>query len=528
MPAIEQHRIGRLFTSRLSFGFLLGLVVLLAAAAQFAPTATAQEAAASPSIEGTWQGVLGGRLHLELTISKSSTGEYTGEVNSVDQGTIIPIDAMTLTGNTIRFEVNRVGGLYIGALNADGNAISGTWTQRNVRAQDLSFQRVDTSAPAESESAAAPAPEAEAAPPASSAPQHTPKPHTAPLAVSVSIAPVPFQADGKTHLVYELHIMNFAEWACTISRIEVLGGDSSDKPLADFSASDIKGMMVSPGYPDAIKGRIPDAGFAIVYMWVTVNSPAEVPTSLRHRITLLVGDYPEPLVITTGPAPAARTAVPVIQPPLRGGEWLAANGPSNTSIHRRTILTDEGHAWLSQRFAIDWIELYPDGKSYQGDPKDNKNYRAYGAEIHSVVDGVVTQIKDGIPQNVPNEDPAIPITMETVGGNHVIVQIGDGLYAFYAHMQAGSVRVKVGDKVHVGQVLGLVGNSGNSSEPHLHFHICNANSELACEGLPYAFPSYEVQGKGEGWKSSDSHAAATQHTMELPLENEVVRFSSAP
>ena len=68
----------------------------------------------------------------------------------------------------------------------------------------------------------------------------------------------------------------------------------------------------------------------------------------------------------------------------------------------------------------------------------------------------------------------VPITLETVGGNNVIMEIGDGLYAFYAHLQPGSLRVKVGDKVRRGQVLGLLGNSGNSSEPHLHFHICNA------------------------------------------------------
>ncbi|HWZ53545.1 MAG TPA: hypothetical protein VNV84_02255, partial [Candidatus Acidoferrales bacterium] len=72
------------------------------------------------------------------------------------------------------------------------------------------------------------------------------------------------------------------------------------------------------------------------------------------------------------------------------------------------------------------------------------------------------------------------------------------------------------------------GNSGNSSEPHLHFHICNANSELACEGLPYALTSYELQGKGEGWKPSEAHPAPVKHEMELPTEDEVIRFSAAP
>jgi murein DD-endopeptidase MepM/ murein hydrolase activator NlpD len=172
------------------------------------------------------------------------------------------------------------------------------------------------------------------------------------------------------------------------------------------------------------------------------------------------------------------------------------------------------------------VELYPDGKTYRGDPADNKNYRAYGAEIHAVADGVVTSMRNDIPQNIPGaKELAVPITLETIGGNHVIMEIGDGLYAFYAHMQPGSVRVKVGDHVRRGQVLGLLGNSGNSSEPHLHFHICDQNSELGCEGLPYRLDGYEVQGKGDGWRSSESHTAPVKHAGEIPTEDEVVIFS---
>ena len=169
------------------------------------------------------------------------------------------------------------------------------------------------------------------------------------------------------------------------------------------------------------------------------------------------------------------------------------------------------------------MEAYPDGKTYQGDEKDNKNYKIYGAEIHSVADGVVTETKDGIPQNIPNADThAVPITLETIGGNHVIVDIGGGRYAFYAHMQPGSLRVKVGDHVKSGDVLGLVGNTGNSSEPHLHFDICDASSMLACEGLPYAFASFDVTGSAAGDGSSLKAAAAVTRTMEIPAEDEVV------
>ena len=142
-----------------------------------------------------------------------------------------------------------------------------------------------------------------------------------------------------------------------------------------------------------------------------------------------------------------------------------------------------------------------------------------------MADGVVTQIGDGIPQNTPGaKSLAVPITLETIGGNHVIMEIGNGLFAFYAHMQPGSLRVKVGDRVTRGQVLGLLGNTGNSSEPHLHFQICSANSELGSEGLPYAFASFEVQGKAGEDKLSMLPDGPVKHEMEIPTEDEIVRF----
>jgi murein DD-endopeptidase MepM/ murein hydrolase activator NlpD len=122
----------------------------------------------------------------------------------------------------------------------------------------------------------------------------------------------------------------------------------------------------------------------------------------------------------------------------------------------------------------------------------------------------------------------VPITLETVGGNHVILDLGQGRYAFYAHLQPGSLRVKAGDKVRRGQVVGLVGNSGNSTEPHLHFHISDANSPLGSDGLPYLLPAFEVQGKGWGWKASEAKATTEKRQMEIPIENDVVRFPDTP
>ena len=88
--------------------------------------------------------------------------------------------------------------------------------------------------------------------------------------------------------------------------------------------------------------------------------------------------------------------------------------------------------------------------------------------------------------------------------------------------------MKLGDKVRRGQVLGLVGNSGNSTEPHLHFHIENGNSPLGAEGLPYSLASFEVVGHGWGWKPTDASGPSETHKNEIPLENEVVNFAEKP
>jgi murein DD-endopeptidase len=479
-------------------------------------TARAQAASSANGIEGVWAGMLGGQLHLVVTITKSGSGELGGTMNSVDQHAILELSNVTLRGDAVRFEVPRVGGVYEGRLKKNGNDISGSWTQTSEAAQALDFTR-------SAEPGAAAEGTAEQAAPK---PEHTPKPLLLGFNAVIPIAPTAFKADGKWHLVYELHISNMDKWEYAFTRIDVVSADAAQKTLASFSGADLDGMFIHPGLPNAGKvSKLAPGEFGAVFLWVTFDKLEDIPAAISERISAKVGDYPEALSIVTPATNVDKNVVVVISSPLVGADWVAANGPSNTSLHRRALIPINGHAYISQRFAIDWVQVYPDGKTYKGDPSDNKNYRAYGSEIHAVADGVVTQVGDGVPQNTPGaKSLAVPLTLETVGGNHVIMEIGNGLFAFYAHMQPGSLRVKVGDKVRRGQVLGLLGNTGNSSEPHLHFQICNANSELGSEGLPYAFASFEVQGKGEGDDMKMFPGGSVKHEMEIPTEDEIVRF----
>jgi hypothetical protein len=481
---------------------------------------TVQAAESANGIAGVWVGVLGGELHVVVTITKSGSGQLGGTMDSVDQHAVNALSNVTFHGDALRFEVPRVGGVYEGKLKKNGRDISGSWTQTATPAQALDLTRRTESGATSEGNVEQAVPKAE----------HTPKPLLPGFNAVIPSAPTAFKADGKWHLVYELHISNMDKWEYAFTRIEVVSADAAQKTLATFSGADLNGMFIHPGLPNAEKvSKLAAGEFGVVFLWVTFDKLEDIPSAIAERISVKIGDYPEALSIVMPSTSVDKNPVVVISSPLVGEDWVAGNGPSNTSVHRRALIPINGHAYISQRLAIDWVQAYPDGKMYKGDPSDNRNYRAYGAEIHAVADGVVTQVGDGIPQNTPGaKSLAVPITLETVGGNHVIMEVGNGLFAFYAHMQPGSLRVKVGDKVTRGQVLGLLGNTGNSSEPHLHFQICSANSELGSEGLPYAFASFEVQGKAGEDKLSLFPGGPVKHEMEIPTEDEIVRFSEHP
>ena len=358
---------------------------------------------------------------------------------------------------------------------------------------------------------------------AQEASKQTPRPIDVPVDVTVPVPPTAFQADGKHHLVYEVHLTNFGRAECALTRMQVLA--PSGPALAIYAGDALAPLVMRPGPPPQDKLRIDGGLRAVLFMWVTLEPGSEIPGNLEHRLAVKVGDYPDELAVECAKIPVRKNVVS-ISPPLRGGEWLAANGPANATGHRRAMIPIGGGAHIAQRFAIDWVQLRENGQTFKGDRLDNKNYRCYGTDALAVADAMVVAVKDGIPENVPGATSrAVSITLETVGGNHVILDLGGGRFGFYAHLQPGKIRVKVGDRVRQGQAIGLVGNSGNSTEPHLHFHVSDGNSPLGSEGLPYAFASFEVQGKGWGWKSSAGEEPE-RHSNELPLQNEVIRFSA--
>jgi hypothetical protein len=264
---------------------------------------------------------------------------------------------------------------------------------------------------------------------------------------------------------------------------------------------------------------IGDGRTAIVFMSIAFDQGSHLPNGLIHHV-MTADSMAEGAAIST-----CHTALPVIGPPLAGENWVADDGPSNDADnhHRRGIFVFDGQAVISRRYAIDWEQI-KDGATFSGDSRDVRSYFAYGRPVLAVADGRVVTARDGLPDNVPGHaesfHPAVPITIETVAGNTITLDLGGGQFAYYMHLQPGSLRVKVGDRVRRGQALARIGSTGDAREPHLHFEITTSSKLASGEGVPYLIDRYRCK--------SASGGATELRVHELPLDQSVVEFANAP
>lgn len=355
-----------------------------------------------------------------------------------------------------------------------------------------------------------------------------------PVDVTIPKPPQPALQDGRLHLVYEIRIANFSRNApIEITRLEVLG--PSGPPLASLAGPGLETCLGPVGaLEDAKRPRLIGQGRTLVaFLDVALAPGVKPPPRLRHRLSMAVQTPTRHLEDTIDglETPVVGAPMPVFAPPLRGSGWVAANALA-TVDHRRAYINVDGRTTIAQRFAIDWVQLGADRRLFRGEGKANADFPGYGAELLAVAPGRVLAIRDGIPENAgSNTQRIVPITLETVTGNSVLLDIGAGRFALYAHAQPGSFRVRVGERVKTGQPLALLGNSGNSDAPHLHFHLVDGPAAMDAEGVPYGFTAFTEAGvadaavvdANEAWRPNPG-AAIVRHG-EFPANNAVVSFA---
>jgi hypothetical protein len=353
-----------------------------------------------------------------------------------------------------------------------------------------------------------------------------------PLVQSVMSKPRWFNdVRGRTHVVYELEVTNGFPVPVTVRSVSVRDV-TRRRTIETLRGAELSASM------SLLASTVPGSGIGVVWLDVVVPSRRAVPRSVRHKLTVdLPPGLPVPPTITDvgGFARVDRRPPVVLGPPLRGPGWVAV-GSCCDGPHRRSVQPVNGRLYLSQRFAIDWNGVDSQNRFVVGDPSLNPSWTFYAKPVLAVADARVVAAADRFPDQIPN-DPK-PVTIRQADGNYVILALGRGRYAFYAHLKPGSLRVKRGDRVREGDVLGLLGNSGSSTGPHLHFHVMDRPSALAADGMPYVFDRFRTVGRipplddsliatvNAGKPVPVDPAGAGPHRRELPRGRDVVSFRS--
>jgi murein DD-endopeptidase MepM/ murein hydrolase activator NlpD len=167
------------------------------------------------------------------------------------------------------------------------------------------------------------------------------------------------------------------------------------------------------------------------------------------------------------------------------GEWTTINGG---------VTKPTSHSWgiVTQRYAYDFVVTDDDGNTHRGDGDDLTDYYAFGKPIRAPADGRVVKTRDGL-RDYPNPGTGqVEWRTWDIAGNHVVIKHGDGEYSTLAHLKQDSIRVRPGDEVERGDVVGECGNSGHSSEPHLHFQLQDHRNFWVAAGLVPRFTDVTV------------------------------------
>lgn len=306
------------------------------------------------------------------------------------------------------------------------------------------------------------------------------------LKVETLFNPIPFKQSGRNQLCYELWVSTNSTNPIKISKLT--GHDHSGTELFSYDADQLQKNSIifkTDGTSNNLLTLLKQDLMAI-YIWIDSKTPFNTPF-VKHKLHYShTNEHNEKIHETT--TKITQQNMPILKPPVKAERWLIVNAPHNHSAHRRAIFDIDGKLCIAQRFAVDMVKVSDGLKSFKTDGKTNEDYYCYGEPILAVSDGKIIKVVDDIKENKPGlESRAVEMNLTTIAGNYVVLQISKNVYVAYAHLIPGTIRVKEGDTVKPGDTIGRIGNSGNSTEPHLHLQVMNDPDFFRSEGIPFGF-----------------------------------------
>ncbi len=346
-------------------------------------------------------------------------------------------------------------------------------------------------------------------------------------------------SNGQIHLVYELLLTNAIPAHVTVSEVEVRDA-VSDATLTRLTGESLLAAMSLATSPETPTVDLPPSSIGIVWLDIVLADGQVIPGAVEHRLSI---EQPADLHLPArwlsymgAPVSVDQRPPVVLSPPLEGAGW-AALGSCCDGPHRRSLYPVDGRWHLAQRFAIDFNQLDEQDRPGTGDPTMPTSFPTFGQPVLAVANATVALAIDRYPDLLVGEQRE-ELTPESAGGNRVILDLGDGRFAVYAHLQAGSVSVEAGDQVMRGQQIARAGSSGTSGGPHLHFQVTDRPSVVVADGLPFLLNTFELSGQTpplaevlvfydtlEPIPISREHVGPRRD--EMPLGRDVVAFSGA-
>ncbi|MEV4863626.1 M23 family metallopeptidase [Streptomyces ossamyceticus] len=373
-----------------------------------------------------------------------------------------------------------------------------------------------------------------------------------PLTAAVLTKPTPFVAtDGKTHLAYELLTTSSlpSSTRLRLDRVDVrdarthrVVGSLRGQALAEAAnpvGDPLPGAdAYTPPPPAPTPTVIEGSQQWIIWLDLVLDRGRPEPKVLEHRLSgaVLAPSGSSPFEETVQPTRTSGVPPLNLNAPVRPGTWYSSESCCGNTHHRRGLAPINGRFYVPQRFAIDWYRVGEQGQTWEGDPARLTSYLSYRQPVVASTGGTVVEVQDGIPDNTPPVTPPVPPIEETVG-NHVTVEVAPGRYLLYAHLKPGSLRVREGDRVATGQVLGRIGNSGNSTTPHLHFQVMTTPEFFPTDSPPFTFRKFRVVGQVEPRLWDDNLGLQPTgvlpitpspyegwHRARYPLDREILEF----
>jgi hypothetical protein len=366
---------------------------------------------------------------------------------------------------------------------------------------------------------------ASAVPPASTGPGKV----SALMVTSAHDAQVVLGDDGMDHVEYELIVLNVFAEPVTLTSVQVLDQDGRQLLSIEGDALNAATQTLLAKTPGATVPASASVGVDVDVIVPAGAAPATVTNRIKYA---LQPDSTSAALVTDpsieGPEVAVdRSPAVEIAPPLKGDGWLVTSACCMPNVHRSLrVAVDGQRIETPETFAVDWA-LIENNRVSEGDGSRNEDFYDFGKDVLAVADSTVVKVIDGQPNQSPTA-AFVPTDITQYGGNQVMLEIAPNVYAWYAHLQPGTIPVKVGDQVKTGTPLGKIGNSGPSAGPHLHLSVLDGPDPTSARSLPFVIDKYTLVGYVDFARTTDDNLVITGESTQIeaayPLHGSIQDF----